>query len=78
MLDMRLRLAELMAQRGLTTAYQLAKASRGRISQMKAYRLVESAGRPTRIELATLDALCDTLDVGPGELLERDKRRKAG
>jgi DNA-binding Xre family transcriptional regulator len=78
MIDMRLRVTELMAQRGLATAYQLSKASKGRISMTKAYRLVESAGRPERIELDTLEALCETFNVGPGELLEREKKRKVG
>lgn len=76
MLDMRLRVSELMAQRGLATAYQLSKASNGRISMTKAYRLVESGGRPERVELDTLEALCETFNVGPGELLERDKRKR--
>ena len=34
--------------------------------------------RTTRVDLATLDALCAALDCEPGELLERDgKRRRA-
>jgi putative transcriptional regulator len=32
--------------------------------------------RTTRVDLATLDALCDVLDVDPGELLEREGKRK--
>lgn len=76
MFDVRIRIPELMAARNLTTAYQLSAKSDGRISMTNAYRLVESKGRPARVELDTLDALCDVFGVGPGELLERDKRRK--
>jgi DNA-binding Xre family transcriptional regulator len=76
MLDMRLRLPELMKAAGFTTAYQLARASAGRISMTKAYRLVESEGRPPRVDMETLEALCDVFNVGPGELLERDKPKR--
>jgi DNA-binding Xre family transcriptional regulator len=72
MLAMRLRLPELMAAKGLATAYQLAKASAGRISMTNAYRLVDTEGRTERIDMATLEVLCDVFNVGPGELLERD------
>lgn len=34
--------------------------------------------RTTRVDLSTLDALCDVLAVEPGQLLERDGRRKRG
>lgn len=76
MLDMRLRLPDLMAARGMHTAYALAKASRGEIPITTAARLVESGGRPKRIDMATLDALCDVFGVGPGDLLEREKKRR--
>jgi DNA-binding Xre family transcriptional regulator len=72
MLVMRIRLPELMAAHGMATAYQLAKASNYRISITKAYRLVDSKGRPPRADFETLEALCDVFNVGPGELLERD------
>lgn len=79
MVTMRLRLAELMAahQPPLKTAYQLSKASAGRISMTNAYRLVESAGKPDRIEMDTLEALCDVFGVGPGELLEQEHHKPA-
>jgi DNA-binding Xre family transcriptional regulator len=76
MFDMRLRLPDLMAERGVRTAYALAKASRGAIPITTAARLVEANGRPKRIDLATLDALCDVFGVGPGDLLEREKKRR--
>lgn len=74
MLDMRLRLPELMRRRGLETAYSLAKASRGAIPISTAQRLVSGAMK--RIDFGTLDVLCDVLDADPSELLERDKARK--
>jgi DNA-binding Xre family transcriptional regulator len=76
MIAMRLRLPELMAAHRLSTAYQLAKASGGRISMTNAYRLVDSEGRPARVELDTLEALCAIFGVGPGELLELDTTKK--
>lgn len=72
MLDMRLRLPELMAAQKLRTAYALAKASKGAIPISTAHRLVEAEGKPDRIDMRTLDALCDTLKCKPSELLARD------
>lgn len=74
MFSMRLRLAELMAAHKppLKTAYQLSKATNGRISMTNAYRLVDAEGKPDRIELDTLEALCDVFGVGPGDLLEQE------
>lgn len=69
MFDMRLRMTELMKPRGLKTAYQLAKASKGAINQTTALRLMN---KPARVDLRTLDALCDTLGCKPSELLARD------
>jgi DNA-binding Xre family transcriptional regulator len=68
---MRLRLPELLEARGLT-AYQVVKASDGRISTSTAYRLVRHRGRAKSFDASFLEALCDVLGVGPGELLERD------
>lgn len=66
---MRLRTPELLAARQMT-AYRLAQMSGGRISQSAAYRL--ASGQFTSVTAATLAALCDVLEVGPGELLTRD------
>jgi len=77
MLDMvRLRIAELLDGKKLNhTAYALAKASRGALNHTTAQRLIDG---PKRVDLATLDVLCDVFGVEPGELWERDtKRRKA-
>lgn len=71
MIAMRLRLPELMKARKLTTAYQLAKASHGRLTATTAYRLLDPDDPPQRIDFVTLDTLCDLFGVGPGELLER-------
>jgi DNA-binding Xre family transcriptional regulator len=69
MLDMRLRLPELMKPRGIKTAYQLAQVSKGRINQTTALRLMNN---PARVDMRTLDALCDTLGCKPSELFARD------
>jgi hypothetical protein len=63
MFDMRLRLPELMAARGIETAYRLHHASGGRISMTNAHHLVASEGRPTRIALTTLQVLADMFGV---------------
>jgi len=76
MFDMRLRLPELMAARGIKTAYALSTRSRGALPISTAHRLVKADGHPDRIDLATLDVLCDVLDVPPTELFERDPRRE--
>lgn len=71
---MRFRLPDLMAEHKppVRTAYGLAKLSRGAISLTTAHRLVEADGKPARVDLKTLDAICDTLRVDPTELFERD------
>jgi DNA-binding Xre family transcriptional regulator len=76
---MRLRLPELLEERGLT-AYQLVKASDGRISMSTAYRIARMGGRLQSFDAELLEALCDALGVEPGELFERDaaSRRKHG
>ena len=71
---MRLRLAELMKDRGLT-AYAVAKQSGGRVSTSALYRLLRADGRARLLDAELLEALCDVFDVGPGELLERDSPR---
>ena len=72
MILMRFKLPELMEARGLTTAYALAKASGGAIPITTANRLVVAKGRPKRIDMDTLAALCVLLDCDPGDLLERE------
>ena len=70
---MRVRLAELLEARGLT-AYAVAQQSGGRVSTSALYRLLKVDGRPRLLDAELLDALCDVLDVGPGELLEPEGR----
>ena len=40
------------------------------------YRLARRRGRVKYLDSALLDALCDVLGVEPGELLERDGKRR--
>ena len=64
-------LRRLMAERGLfaTTELRPLLAERGVVlSREQVYRLV--TGVPERLSLATLAALCDILDCGPGDLVE--------
>jgi DNA-binding Xre family transcriptional regulator len=81
-MDVRVRLPELLTvdAEGKTrerkiTPYALAKRSTERISLSTAYRLVKRKGQLESFESKLLEALCDVLDVEPGELLERDKKR---
>ena len=60
-----------MAERGMFATTDLVPllADRGvTLSREQVYRLV--VGRPQRLSLATLAALCDILDCVPGELVE--------
>lgn len=75
-MEMRLRFPELLVERDMTP-YALAKASHGRIGLSALYRLVRSKGRARYLDAELLDAICDTLHIEPGELLEREKRKKA-
>jgi DNA-binding Xre family transcriptional regulator len=74
---MRLRVGEILRERGMT-AYALSKASGGRIELSAAYRL--SKDQWVQLPRDTLTALCDALEIGPGDLFEftPEKRRKAG
>jgi DNA-binding Xre family transcriptional regulator len=74
---MRLRLPELLTEHEVT-AYTLAQRSRGRISPSTLYRLVRSKGRVRYLDGDLLDALCDVLDLTPGDLLERESKPKRG
>jgi|SRR5450755_1800480 DNA-binding Xre family transcriptional regulator len=71
-LDYRWRLRELMAQRGIFTAKELAPhlAAHGvRLSDSQVWRLV--TGRPERLNLGVLVVLCEILDCTPSDLIER-------
>lgn len=73
---MRLRLPELLDERGLS-AYALSKRSGGRISMSTAYRLAKLNGRVQNFDAEMLEALCDVLQVEPGQLMERDKPKRS-
>jgi DNA-binding Xre family transcriptional regulator len=69
-LIMRLRVKELLADRGMT-AYGLSKASKGKISLSAAYRLARGEIRAVPIEV--LDVLCQVFEIrDPGPLFTRD------
>lgn len=76
MFDMRLRIPELMRASKIPTAYALQKASAGRLSMTNAAHLVERGGNTSRVDMRTLEVLCDIFDVGPGELFEREKKQR--
>lgn len=69
---MRIRIPELLEERGLTP-YHLAQQSGGRISQRIAYRYVQLGGRVKYFDAKIMDALCDVLEVEPNELFERER-----
>lgn len=69
--DYRWRLREVMADHGLWKTTELAPllAQRGvDLSAAQTYRLV--TGRPERLSLHTLAALCDIFDCTPADLIE--------
>src|ERR1700751_2913362 len=77
----RWHLRRLMAEKGLHAATQIRPllAERGvALSREQVWRLI--TGVPERLSLATLAALCDILDCGPGDLVEPvgGGRRPAG
>jgi DNA-binding Xre family transcriptional regulator len=75
LLRMRLRIPELLDARGLTP-YFLSQKSKGRISLSTAYRLRRDKGRLQMFDADLLEALCELLQVEPGELFERSSARK--
>lgn len=74
-MDMRLRFPELLNDHKLT-AYEVAKRSDGRISRSWAYRAKQLKGKLGTFGAVEMEALCDVFGVEPGELLERDKRKR--
>jgi len=70
-----LRIKDVAAKRGVTTAYKLQKIAG--LHPGHAARLWR--GNLTMIGMGTLDALCDSLQCEPGDLLVRlkGKRRRA-
>lgn len=78
-MQMRYRLPELIEKKGWT-AYRLHIESGKRITLSVAYRLVKKRGKVAQFDGDVVEALCDTLGVSIGELLERDTKpkRRAG
>jgi DNA-binding Xre family transcriptional regulator len=74
---MRLRIRELLKEKGMTP-YKLARLSEGRISLSTLYRILRADGQAPTFESKLLDAVCDVLEVKPGELLERESASKRG
>jgi DNA-binding Xre family transcriptional regulator len=75
---MRLRIAELLANRKMT-AYGLAKASNGRLSLSAAARLARDEWKCLPRDV--VEVLCEVLNVQPGELFEQvvgEKKRRRG
>jgi DNA-binding Xre family transcriptional regulator len=78
----RWRLPEILEERGLT-AYRLAAMIQERGYQMTvrgAYRLADPGHDLRRLDLDTLNAVCATLRLEPGDLLQYvgDKPKKRG
>ena len=73
-LAVRFRLADVLTERTMT---QTELSRRSGVSIVTVNGIANN--RTTRVDLETLDKLCEVLDVAPGELLERDapKRRRA-
>lgn len=78
MLDMRFRLPELMAERGIRSAYHLEQVAARRLSLSTCNRLVDAGHELKRIDVRTLQALCDVFDVDTNAILERDKAKRRG
>lgn len=68
---MRLRLPELYEEKRVSP-YRFSRNSGGRVSLSTAYRLRRENGKLHTYKSDLLDALCDVLNVAPGELWERE------
>lgn len=69
-MQMRIRLTELLREKH-TNPRKLEIQTGGAISARTLYRIKAADGRLRFLDAHLLDALCDVLDVTPGELLER-------
>jgi DNA-binding Xre family transcriptional regulator len=71
---MRVRLAELIEERGMTL-YEVAKAASGLgVSEQSIYRLARTNGKPHTFNMRVLAALCEVFRVEPGDLFEDDRK----
>lgn len=73
--QVRIRLPELFKEHDMT-AYGIARDSAGRILPSTLYRLARQRGRVKYFDSELLEALCDVLDVEPGDLFEREEKRR--
>ncbi len=74
-MSLRLRFPELLEERGLTPN-AFAKLTGGAISDATAYRLVKLRGKLKTFDPRLLEAICNALDVEPGDLIEQTGRSK--
>ena len=72
---MHLRVPQLLRDRGFT-AYTLATRSGGRISMSTAYYFART-GSFRCLKPNQLEALCEVLEVEPGDLFERRRKKQA-
>ena len=73
-MDMRLRLPELLEEQDPPlSAYAVAKASEGRISESTLYRLIRARGAVELFSAELCQALCDVLQVSPADLFEMER-----
>jgi putative transcriptional regulator len=75
-LAVRFRLHELLRQRR-EAGEEISQSELSRRSGVSMTTINAMANNKTaQVSLATLDALCEALDVEPGDLLERERERK--
>ena len=72
----RFRLAELLAERDMT-GYRLAKASGLGLTTVYRMARLGNGSELERLDLATLDRICEPLGVQPGDLLTHEHARAA-
>lgn len=68
---MRLRFPELFTETGVNP-YRLARDSNKRISLSTVYRLKRTRGKLQTFKSDMLDAICDVMNLQPGDLWERE------
>jgi hypothetical protein len=72
-MPIRIRISELMKDKGFQSAYEFANAAKGRISARTAYRLVEADGAVKNFSAATLEGLAEVFEVPVGQLFDRSR-----
>jgi DNA-binding Xre family transcriptional regulator len=74
-MSLRLRFPELLDERQLS-GYGLSAATRGKVSLSTVYRWIRAKGRIETVDISLLGALCEALNVEPGDLFEMQGRRR--